>query len=130
MTIELSESDATTFADDGALRLRSCLDASSLQRLEDAVAGLPRDQAGIRLTGLPALRRFLASAGPVWQVAAAVLGPAARPVRAILFDKTAGTNWVLPWHQDRTIVVTDRVEGGRLRTMDRQERPIARGAAV
>lgn len=32
------------------------------------------------------------------------------PVRAILFDKTASTNWGLPWHQDRTIVVTRRVE--------------------
>ena len=31
-------------------------------------------------------------------------------VRAILFDKTSSTNWGLPWHQDRTIVVTRRVE--------------------
>jgi hypothetical protein len=110
MAIELSESDATIFAHDGALRLRGCLDASALQRLEDAVAGLPPDQAGIRLRGLPALRPFLLSPGPVWQAAAAVLGDAAQPVRAILFDKTARTNWGLPWHQDRTIVVTDRVE--------------------
>jgi hypothetical protein len=110
MTIELSESDATTFAHDGALRLRRRLDASAQQRLEDAVAGLPPDQAGIRLSGLPALRPFLAASGPVGAVAAAVLGDAARPVRAILFDKTASTNWGLAWHQDRTIVVTDRVE--------------------
>jgi len=110
MTTELTGSDATTFAQDGALRLRGRLDASALQRLEDAVAGLPPDQAGIRLRGLAALQPFLASSGPVWQVAAAVLGDAARPVRAILFDKTASTNWALPWHQDRTIVVADRVE--------------------
>ena len=107
---ELSESEATTFAQDGALRLRGRLDASALQRLEDAIAGLPPDQPGIRLRGLAALQLFLASSGPVWQVAAAVLGDAARPVRAILFDKTARTNWALPWHQDRTIVVTDGVE--------------------
>ena len=35
---------------------------------------------------------------------------AARPVRAILFDKTAATNWALGWHQDRVIAVRERVE--------------------
>jgi len=110
MTTELSPSEASSFAKDGALRLRAALDASDLDRLERAIAGLPQEQAGIRLRGLPALASFLVSPGPVWRVAAAVLGAAARPVRAILFDKTARTNWGLPWHQDRTIVVTDRVE--------------------
>ena len=110
MTTELSRSDAGTFGNDGALRLRAALDAPDLRRLEQAVAGLPQDQAGIRLRGLPALTSFLVPPGPVWQAAACVLGEAARPVRAILFDKTARTNWGLPWHQDRTIVVTDRVE--------------------
>jgi hypothetical protein len=110
MRVGLSESDATTFAKDGALRLRGRLGASDLQRLEAAVADLPPDQAGIRLHGIPALQSFLASPGPVWNVAASVLGDAARPVRAILFDKTARTNWALPWHQDRTIAVTHRVD--------------------
>jgi len=110
MTTEFSQSDASIFANDGALRLRAVLDASELKALDDAVAGLPPDQAGIRLHGIAAFRRFLTSPGPVWQAAAAVLGEAAQPVRAILFDKTARTNWGLPWHQDRTIVVTDRVE--------------------
>ena len=52
----------------------------------------------------------LASQGAIWKLTASVLGEAARPVRAILFDKTPSTNWGLPWHQDRTIVVTRRVE--------------------
>lgn len=108
--IALSEPGAMSFAKDGALRIRAVLDASELQELEDAVANLPPDQAGIRLYGIPALRSFLASPGAIWQVATSVLGDAARPVRAILFDKTASTNWGLPWHQDRTIVVTRRVE--------------------
>jgi ectoine hydroxylase-related dioxygenase (phytanoyl-CoA dioxygenase family) len=29
---------------------------------------------------------------------------------AILFDKTGKTNWSLGWHQDRTIVVRERVD--------------------
>ena len=98
-----------TFAKDGALRIRAALDAADLRRLEDAVAGLPPDQAGIRLYGIPVLRPFLASPGAIWRWQA---GPrrsrSAR--RAILFDKTSSTNWGLPWHQDRTIVVTRRVE--------------------
>jgi len=110
MTIGLSRSDARTFANGGALRLRAVLDASALKALDDAVAGFPLDQAGIRLHGVAPLHPFLTSPGPVWQVAAAVLGDAARPVRAVLFDKTSRTNWGLPWHQDRTIVVTARVE--------------------
>jgi hypothetical protein len=110
MTTELSPSEASTFANDGALRLRALLGAPDLTALEDAIADLPPDHAGIRLRGRPALTSSLVSPGPVWQAAASVLGDAARPVRAILFDKTARANWGLPWHQDRTIVVTDRVE--------------------
>ncbi|WP_235885687.1 phytanoyl-CoA dioxygenase family protein [Bradyrhizobium niftali] len=38
-----------------------------------------------------------------------MLGEACHPVRAILFDKTAATNWALGWHQDRTIAVKARI---------------------
>ena len=44
-----------------------------------------------------------------------LLGPSARPVRAIAFDKTAGRNWSVPWHQDRTIAVDQRDEGADVR---------------
>jgi Phytanoyl-CoA dioxygenase (PhyH) len=110
MSIELSGPDAMTFAEDGALRRRRALSAAEVQQLEHAIAGLPPDQAGIRLHGIAALGPLLASSGAVGRVAAAVLGDAAQPVRAILFDKTAFTNWSLPWHQDRTIAVTERVD--------------------
>ncbi len=32
------------------------------------------------------------------------------PVRGTLFDKTAGANWLVPWHQDLTICVAARVD--------------------
>jgi ectoine hydroxylase-related dioxygenase (phytanoyl-CoA dioxygenase family) len=38
------------------------------------------------------------------------LAGAAFPVRATLFDKTAGANWRVPWHQDLTIPVAARAE--------------------
>jgi len=37
-----------------------------------------------------------------------VLGSTAFVVRSILFDKTAGANWKVPWHQDLTIAVDSR----------------------
>ena len=43
-------------------------------------------------------------------IAKSLIGSGTRPVRALLFDKTETTNWSLPWHQDRTIVVRDRHE--------------------
>ena len=33
-----------------------------------------------------------------------------RPVRAIYFDKTAETNWLVTWHQDLTIAVRDKID--------------------
>ncbi|WP_310497181.1 phytanoyl-CoA dioxygenase family protein [Sandarakinorhabdus sp.] len=36
--------------------------------------------------------------------------PGARAVRAIWFDKTPDANWLVPWHQDRTIAVRERRE--------------------
>jgi hypothetical protein len=110
MSLGLSEHDAMIFERDGALCKPATLNASDLRKLEDIVAELPPDQAGIRLHGIPALRPLLASSGAIGKVAASTLGDACRPVRAILFDKTASTNWALPWHQDRTIAVMRRVE--------------------
>lgn len=41
-------------------------------------------------------------------LAQSLLGRPVRPVRAILFNKTAENNWPLGWHQDRTIAVLER----------------------
>ena len=46
--------------------------------------------------------------GCVGAIAKTVLGEEARPVRAILFNKSPDTNWSLGWHQDRTICVKER----------------------
>jgi len=37
-------------------------------------------------------------------------GPGARVVRSILFDKSPETNWAVPWHQDPTIAVAQRLD--------------------
>jgi len=38
------------------------------------------------------------------------LGTSAFPVRGTLFDKIVGANWLVPWHQDLTICVADRID--------------------
>jgi ectoine hydroxylase-related dioxygenase (phytanoyl-CoA dioxygenase family) len=108
--IEHPEACDVTFARDGAERFRSALSIRALHDIERAVAALPPDQAGVRLYGNTALRPFLNASAAVGAIAASVLGRRCRPVRAILFDKTPTMNWSLAWHQDRTIVVAERID--------------------
>ncbi len=93
----------------GAERLHGAV-ASDLAALRVALAHLPADQAGIRIRGVASLTPFLGSHGAIGAIAAGSLGASSRPVRAVLFDKTAGINWALAWHQDRTICVKQRYE--------------------
>src|SRR5688572_16963023 len=37
-------------------------------------------------------------------------GELAKAVRAIYFDKSAGANWLVAWHQDVTVAVEERVD--------------------
>ncbi len=98
------------FAPDGAQHWPGTIGPDALQEIEAAVAGLPQGRAGLRLHGVAALHPMLAASGAIGAVAASVLGPDCRPVRAILFDKTAAANWALAWHQDRTVAVRERVD--------------------
>lgn len=70
----------------------------------------PPDRAGVRLTGAVALHAHLSTQGMIGCIAAKRIGAGARPVRAVLFDKSQRTNWSLAWHQDRTICVRERRE--------------------
>jgi len=97
--LELDRDGAQLFP--GALNLR---DLRTLQQLLP-VAGRP----GERIYGNPQVAAWL-SDGTVGAIVRDALGSAAQPVRAILFDKTAETNWALGWHQDRTIAVRERAE--------------------
>jgi ectoine hydroxylase-related dioxygenase (phytanoyl-CoA dioxygenase family) len=54
--------------------------------------------------------RELASSGVVRELVEPVLGPDYLPARGILFDKIPEANWKVPWHQDVTIAVQNRVE--------------------
>jgi hypothetical protein len=62
------------------------------------------------LQELPALQKQLLTPG--LRDVLAALFPAQTPhlVKAIYFDKPAGSNWLVAWHQDVMVAVTDRVE--------------------
>ena len=64
----------------------------------------------MRLGGDHGMADLLSPDGAIGGVAAAVLGQPARPVRAVLFDKSEANNWGLAWHQDRTVVVRERID--------------------
>ena len=96
-----------TFERDGALLFENAL-SDSVCMLEALLAELPADAAGTRIHGLKGLNAFLRPSGSIGDVATHLLGGNARPVRTILFNKSAESNWSLGWHQDRTITVVER----------------------
>lgn len=97
------------FARDGTTLLSGAL-LPCLSELYVALKGLADDGAGLRLHGVEGLSAVLGTNGCIGTVAKRFLGLSAKPVRAILFNKTASTNWSLGWHQDRTICVKQRRE--------------------
>jgi len=99
-----------TFDKEGAQLFRDALEEADCVRLEVALAALPTNTPGVRIGGGVKLQPLLDVTGSIGAIAAVALGVEARPVRAFLFDKTAEKNWALGWHQDRTIVVMERVD--------------------
>lgn len=97
-------------AHDGAQLFAKALDEAACISLETALAELPTSMAGVRIRDGVLMRPFIDAAGPIGAIAVAALGSQTRPVRAILFDKTGERNWALGWHQDRTIVVEERID--------------------
>lgn len=95
---------------DGAFLTPALLSEDHIETLrtlaDDAVGKRP----GARLRGHAALTEVLSPEGPIGALAARLTSEAARPVRAVMFDKTPEANWIVAWHQDRVIPVRERCE--------------------
>ncbi|MGE3821951.1 MAG: phytanoyl-CoA dioxygenase family protein [Isosphaeraceae bacterium] len=65
---------------------------------------------GRHLLGEVPLVREVAGSAAVRDLVEPVLGEGAFAVRGLYFDKSAGANWMVPWHQDLTIAVAGRRE--------------------
>lgn len=106
------------FHRDGFGWCRGFADGSTCEALKVAIAKLNQNNPhGLRNLDklLPAVAELCTSA-PLVQLAARYLRLSAQPprlVRAIFFDKTPETNWGVPWHQDKTIAVSDPAELGK-----------------
>lgn len=102
-----------TFARDGCAVAEQVVDADTCATLRNLCEPLlrPQDQArpGVRriLDREPRLVEVLTDS-PLNTLARGVIGTTAPVVRSILFDKSPGANWLVPWHQDATIAVRDR----------------------
>lgn len=102
--------DREAFERDGALRLERVLAPADVERLRALADAHIGDRPGVRMSGEdPWLAAFL-SEGPPARAAAGLTTAGARPVRAVMFDKSASANWVVAWHQDRTLPVRERRE--------------------
>jgi len=77
--------------------------SGSLRR-EDSVYGITD-----LLRSVPEVRA-LAGSWAILDLVEAIIGPGAFAVRGLWFDKTPGANWGVPWHQDLTIAVRERIE--------------------
>ncbi len=89
------------------------LDPDSIESLlQDITAlNLTADRAGIRnLLELVPSVRTLASSLEIRSLVEPILGNNARVVRGIFFDKQTTANWKVPWHQDLTIAVKNRLD--------------------
>jgi Phytanoyl-CoA dioxygenase (PhyH) len=96
------------FQQDGLQLFAGAIAEAEMEPIEAMLCDRSDAGAGVRLYGIAGLREALGILGSIGPVRSLFQGGEPRPVRAILFDKTAKTNWALGWHQDRTIVVKSR----------------------
>lgn len=92
----------------GAALFRAVLSDEDIGGLLNRLGDDLQSRPGWRLLLDSAAMELLTATGKIGAVAAGLLGPGARAVRAVLFDKTQAMNWVVAWHQDRTIAVRER----------------------
>jgi hypothetical protein len=92
----------------GAQLHPQALSEAELSRLRAVADSTLAGKSGVRIFGGGIAATILD--GSLQRIATSLLGPATKPVRAILFDKTEQANWSVAWHQDRTIAVRERRE--------------------
>lgn len=105
---------------DGFVRMTGLVPRDAVALLSDACDRIvPNEMMHDRDGNAYALRdllvqvpevRSLAADDRIRRVVRTVLGPHAVAVRGIFFDKNIETNWMVPWHQDVTIAVRQRVD--------------------
>ena len=111
---------AAEFNRDGFALAAAVLSEAEVSALTAAIAQLTAATADARgRDGTYGLRNLLRDCAAVRALARSeklgallgeYLGRGAFPVRVLFFDKTPAANWRVPWHQDLTIAVAERIE--------------------
>ena len=116
----LPDSFNARFASIGVAVIEHALPASDLRVMDALFPQLPARTAGARAADFdPAARAWLSRHEALTSLAGRLGGcQNVRLSRIQAFDKTAGTNWFVPWHQDRA-------EDGRERPVTELEHTVA-----
>ena len=94
------------------------LNDEEIDRLSTALSIVSENEGVRRRGGVYAIRNLLDVVPAVAELAASpkiislvqlALGTNTFAVRGMLFDKTPDANWLVPWHQDLTICVKERI---------------------
>jgi hypothetical protein len=102
---------STTLDEAGVAILEGVLGSARVTRLRADLHGTMPDRAGARSFEVRnCVGELIGVDGALGVLAAKLVGRPARAVRVLFFDKTPGSNWAVPWHQDRTIAVKERRE--------------------
>jgi hypothetical protein len=108
--VPCSDNSELSLLNQGAEVYPGVLSLSEIQALQELCDQHIGAKPGIRLYQSTVVSDVLSSSGKVSSLVHRYLGTLAKPVRAVMFDKSLETNWALGWHQDRTISVRARIE--------------------
>ena len=89
------------------------LDSDSIELFIQDIAtfNITPGRAGIgNLLELVPSVKILAQSPEIRSLVEPILGDGSRVVRGIFFDKNPATNWKIPWHQDLSIAVKNRLD--------------------
>ena len=104
------ESAIQDFESIGVSLLRKVLSETQLPPFRAAIDACVSHGPGKRVFKLPGSGDNPDLLSLLTDLASRLSGRPARMVRILAFDKTLETNWGVPWHQDRTIAVQQRIE--------------------
>jgi hypothetical protein len=102
---------SSTLERDGVLIRERVLPREAVEEIRHHFDAIESGRAGARQFDLPdSITSLIGSHGLLGVLATREAGCDARPVRVLLFDKTPASNWAVPWHQDRTVAVRERID--------------------
>lgn len=107
-----SRSLAERVSKDGFASIPGIISEREIDRLQVTLkqSALPRSRAGMRHAMRSAGVAAVARDVRLMELAQEVLGAAAVPFRATLFDKSPVSNWLVVWHQDTALPLRVRRE--------------------